>query len=462
MRTLSYVAGILLSAGATPFMTRHLGIEGFGRYVFVVQIIAIVGALTDVGLSNIAVREYVIAEPSSRQRLLRNLLGMRGCLTVCGVASAVVFTSIAGQPRVVVLGTALAGTGLLVAVLQATFQVPLATELRLNLISALEMLKQVVTVSMIVLLVIFGATLLPFFLVTIVGGLAVLVVNVVVVRRAVSLRPAFEWSQWIDLLRDAPAYAVASAVGFVYFRVEVILVSLVASVVEAGSFNASFRIVEILAGIPLLASTSVFPLLARAAREDGGRLRSMIDRMTAVFLIGGVGLALALVVGAPVVIDVAAGADFHSAIEPLQIMGVSLVATFLISVWSFALLALRQHGALLVANAAALAFAIALTAILVPSYGAVGGAIAGAVTEALLAAAYLVLLDRAGSRLDRSSVPVVRIAMAASAALMAAYGSGLPALEAVVVALVAYAGGLVVSRAVPQEILDAFRRRARG
>ena len=53
-------------------------------------------------------------------------------------------------------------------------------------------------------------------------------------------------------------YAVAAAVGILYFRLAVLLMSYVSTGEETGVFSASFRIVEALALIPpLLVSTAI-------------------------------------------------------------------------------------------------------------------------------------------------------------------------------------------------------------
>ncbi len=170
----------------------------------------------------------------------------------------------AGYPATISVGVAIVGVALFLVVIQATYQLPLSNDLRLNWVAALELVRQAVTVVAIVLLVVAGASLGPFYLVTFAGGLAALVPTMLLVRGRVPLRPAFDRPEWVGLVRDAPAYAVASAIGFVYFRVEVVLISLIGTEAQTGDFGVAFRIVEIVAGIPLLASVSLFPLLTRA------------------------------------------------------------------------------------------------------------------------------------------------------------------------------------------------------
>jgi O-antigen/teichoic acid export membrane protein len=456
MRTAGYMAGVLLSAASAPLMIRHLGVVDFGRYVTVISIVMIVAAVTDVGLTNIGVREYSVREASERRRLIQNLLGMRVVLTCGGVLAAGALAGVAGYPSVVLVGTLVAGAGLLMNVVQSTYQVPLAAGLRLGWITAIEFLRQFVTVALIVTLVIVGAALLPFFATTVAAGLGVLVLTIALVRHEVPFLPAAELPEWWGLLRDALAYGAATAIGVIYFRVEIVLISLISTEEEAGYFSASFRILEILGGIPWVISLSVFPILVRAARDDRSRLRYALQRLFEVSTIAGVWVGLALVVGAEVAIEIVAGEGFDRSVEVLQIMGASMLATFLISTWGFALLSLRRHAALLLANGLALLLAVGLTFALVPAEGAPGAAIAVTATEFVLALSYALLLMRRRRDLRVSVSVLPRVALAAGLALALAYLSGVSSAAAVALATVVYLAVLLALRAIPREVFDAF------
>lgn len=108
----AYLFGVLLSILTVPLMARHLGVEDYGRFVTVISLIAIVGAFTDAGLTNLGVRELATGEPGDR-RLLRNLLGLRVVLTMIGLVAATLFTVVARYPDVLVAGTVVVGAGLL-------------------------------------------------------------------------------------------------------------------------------------------------------------------------------------------------------------------------------------------------------------------------------------------------------------------------------------------------------------
>ena len=111
---------------------------------------AIVSGITDAGLTAVGARELALREPGeSRRRLLENLIGLRLILTPVGVVGAVLFALLAGYDRTLVIGTVLAGVGLVSIKTQATLMLPLSVELRIFQITVAELLKQAVAVVVI-------------------------------------------------------------------------------------------------------------------------------------------------------------------------------------------------------------------------------------------------------------------------------------------------------------------------
>jgi O-antigen/teichoic acid export membrane protein len=141
-----------------------------------------------------------------------------------------------------------------------------------------------------------GASLLPYFAVQTAVGVAVLALTPRVVGGVRMLRPRLARRDATRLLVEALPLAVAIAMNVVYLRLLVILVSLTESEEETGLYATSFRIFEMLIGIPALVLSVALPLLAVAGERDVERLRYGLQRMMEVAAVLSLGLALATVV----------------------------------------------------------------------------------------------------------------------------------------------------------------------
>ena len=139
-------------------------------------------------------------------------------------------------------------------------------------------------------------------------------------------------------------YSAAIAVNTLYFRVTIIVMSLIAAAAETGYFATSFRVIEVLIGVPGLAIGAAFPILARAAGEDRQRLRPRLraDHRA--------GAARRRRPGScrraqrTVRHQGARGPRGAPAVPVLQIQALALFATFLAVATSFPLLSLRRHS----------------------------------------------------------------------------------------------------------------------
>lgn len=454
-----YVVGVLLGVVSASLMIRHLGVENWGRYVTVTSLVAIVGGLSEAGLSAIGAREYATRSGSERDGLMRNLLGLRLAITAAGVAAAVVFAVVAGYEGLLIAGTVLAGLALLLNVAQQMYMIPLGTALKIAWVSALDLARQLASVLAVILLVVAGAGLLPFLAVPLPVGLLVLVMTIVLVRGAIPFRPAFERTQWKHVLQLTLVYSAAAAVASIYASLTVVIGSLLTSDKEIGYYGASFRVFSVLSAMPLLAVNLAFPILARAAENDESRFRYVIQRLFETSLIFGAWLSLATILGASFAIHIVAGPDFAPSVPVLQIQGAALVATFLTVTWGTGLLALHRHRALLLANLVGLATSGLTTILLVPDHGAKGAAIATLAGESALALSYTVALLGRDRRLRFEIAVIPKVMVAVAAALLIALIPGLERLPLVVAASAAYFAVLWALRAIPKELPASFMGR---
>lgn len=459
LRVLGYGGGAMMALASAPLLVRHLGLEAYGRYASVVSLVTIVGGITDAGLAAVAIREHATTSGPARERLVRGLLGIRIVLTTLGVAAVAAFAALAGYGAPLVLGTVLSGIGLVLLVIQQTWATALQAELRLGWVTLAEIVRQFVTVAGIVALVVLGAEIVSFLAVAIPASLAALVLTGVLVRGTISLRPSWDLAGWRSLMRETLPVSAAVALHSVYLRVVIVVMSVVANDLQTGYFATSFKVVEALLAAPFLLAQAILPVFARAARDDEERLAYGLQRAFEVALVGGAGVTLLTVLGAPVAVDILAGADGAGAVDVLRIQALVVLMTCLTATWQYALFALRRHRALVAANLAGLVVVVAATLGLVPGHGAVGAAVAAVLAELVLMSVSVLALVRLHPRLRPALANVPRVAAAAAAGLAAGLLPDVADVVRVVLGGAAYVAVALVLRAVPAELAAALRPR---
>jgi len=456
IRSVAYGATIVLTGGVVPLMTRHLGVTDFGRFVTASAIVMIVAGITEFGLSGIGTREYALATAPERRALLANLLGLRTVLTLAGLALAAPLMALAGYPQVVIAGMLVSGLGLLLLNAELTYTISLTAQLSWGIASIFELINAVVVAAATVLLVVLGASLFPFFWVSVVSSLAALLAAVIYLRGHVSLLPRFELARWRGLVHDALPYAAATTVAILYPRIGLITVSLLSSGHQTGYYSTAYKVVEVLGGTSGLIASSAFPVFARAGREDHERLRTAVSKVSDTALIAGAYVALSLAVAAPFVISVLGGRSYAPAVPVLRLQAIALLGGFLAGTWSYTLLSLRMHASLLRATLGALLVSIVASVALVPTLGADGASIASALSEFVVAGGYLLALARAHAQLLPSLAIAPRVVLAGGGAACAIL-LPVPSIVAWVIASAVFLA--LVAPVLPREILQLLVRR---
>ncbi len=225
------------------------------------------------------------------------------------------------------------------------------------------------------------------------------------------VRPRFVWSDWKPLLKQAAPVALSLVVNTTYVRALIIICSLVATAEETGLFATSYRVSEILLGVPQLMLGAAFPILVHAHGADTDRLRYALQRMGEASLLVGLGLGLGIAVGAAPIVQVLGGSEFAAATDVLRIQSVAIAGAFMTQLGTFALIAVERQRALMLVNLFALVSVLVLGFTLIPLREATGAAIAASVGEVALAIASIGILARL--RPELAARPALRAEAAA-------------------------------------------------
>jgi O-antigen/teichoic acid export membrane protein len=350
IRVVGYAAGVLVSLGTAAILVRHLGVPNFGRFVTVTSLIALVGGVTEAGIYVYGVREFGARAEPDRRRVMASLLAMRLTLTLVGIGLAVCFTVVVGYRQVLVLGTLVAGVGLLVQVVADVLSISLQAQLRLGRLTIVDLTRRVLALVLVGSLVLLGASLLPFLAASAVAGAVALALLAWMVRSSVRIRLSFDWRAWRELFAESSLYAIAISIGAIYFYVTVLVMSLIASAYQTGLFATSFRVIQVALGIPLLLLTAIFPLMSRERTAEEAGTGDMVGKVFNVAVIGGVWMSLAMALGASFIIDAIAGGKARGAVAVLRIQGVVLTASFISTSSVLALISLRRYRPMIIAR----------------------------------------------------------------------------------------------------------------
>lgn len=204
------------------------------------------------------------------------------------------------------------------------------------------------------------------------------------------------WSVTAALRRAVP-YALSGWFKLGYGKADLIMVSVLATTLQAGLYAPATRIQDALLVVPGIAVGTLMPLAARAGNEDrktsGERILSQGLLISFVACIVAAAVTFLLIPLLPHLL----GAGFSGAIRPARILVWSLPFAGVQAAILAALIARGRAVATTVVHATALMVTLIAHAILDPRFGAVGGAWASFLREPFALAVAVVLLRRTTS-----------------------------------------------------------------
>ncbi|MBN1423367.1 oligosaccharide flippase family protein [Candidatus Fermentibacteria bacterium] len=172
------------------------------------------------------------------------------------------------------------------------------------------------------------------------------------------------------LARQVPVFLGLEAMFQLYWRVDVLLLSALASLAEVGFYVAAFRIFSTLLLVPQSYGQILLP---RMMKPGGERL---LRRGIADTLAMGIALGLAAGAGASVAVRFLYGAGFDRAASVLVVLAFGMVLASVDQAQGRALVARNRQGRDLAVLSVATVVNVWLNIILIPRYGAMGAAAA--------------------------------------------------------------------------------------
>ncbi len=210
-----------------------------------------------------------------------------------------------------------------------------------------------------------------------------------------AFRPRFEFPFMQSLLRVSVPYAVNMALGPIYLRIDVLMLSFFQGSAAVGLYEAATAIFYRFNIVARMLNNSMMPLLAHEYEKRSSHFRPHVKAAAKYQIAIGMPLTVLCAVLGGQIITLFYGEDFASAGIVFSLLATIITLRFLDNLWAMMLTALdmQKHRSVIVALAAVVN--IALNLYFIPRYGFMGAAITTILTEVCFAIGlYLALSSR--------------------------------------------------------------------
>jgi len=446
--------------------SRYLGVQEYGALVAGIALSGIVSVLTDFGIWNTGVRE-IAKRPDDAQGTLSALLTLGVALSVVAasvgaVAAFLIYSSpheeLTRRAALLLMSTVVlsAPAGMISAYFTAQQQAYLG--MLGSVASSLFQLGGLVLARAL------GFSFTGVVLVYVFASVLQFLVMLALSAGRVRMVPSRDLRRVKRLALEAAPLGGAMMVHNLYWRIDIVLLSILATSTQVALYGISYKFVDALVVLPVFITVTLLPEFARTASDQRERFHSIVSKSFGIMQVGTLAMAVLFVAFAKEIVEIAGGSSFSGAAGVLRILMIGVGLTYLGSSFVQALVAAEQQKRLLRLALVLLPVNVALNAVLIPLWGARGAATAFAATELLHFSALLFLYRRLG----RIPVPERALQVLLAAGIMAAVALLKPLLptdgtppEVVLivggtVSVSVYVAALYALRAMPRELHAHF------
>lgn len=431
------------------YVVRLLGEVELGRYATVVAFVGLFSVFSELGLAQYVERS--IAQDRSRaQDMFWDLIALRAILAIAGVAGITLGAFVA-YDRELILGVFIFSLTFLLSAFLVPATIVLTANERFDFSTFLNLIGQIGTVAVGVLLLKLG---LGFYALLLTGFVTMplqIAAAIWLIRRAGvgPLPRRIQPRSWPTMIRAGLPFGLISLALTFNFNVDTVILGYFRGDAEVGWYNAAYRLVFNVTGIAGGFMAVMTPSLAREHLLDPERVRQWVQTslrwMVTIAIPAGVGMSLL----APRIIGLLYGRNYEPAAPTLALIAWDIPLVLLLAFLGnvTAATGLERSSARIYLVSAGLNLALNLA--FIPIYGMIAAAAVTVGTDLLSVAMYLILL--------RQSVPVpalarVLIRVSGAALVMGAVLMLTDALP--LFALIIVGGGLYLLIAVCLRLLD--------
>jgi O-antigen/teichoic acid export membrane protein len=372
----------LISLVVTIYLARFLGTVGFGKYSLVFAYLTFFGIITDLGLQNILVRE-MSRDPSASPKLIGNAYFIRVILTVLGFVLSIIVISLMSYPADTTTYVYIAAFTLLFISFSDFYATIFQANLKMQYRETAKLAFKIISASLIIWIIFSQGTLMQVIIVLVFSEMVKTLISFLFSRKLVKPRFEIDFELWRYLFKESFPIALSSIIWVIYFRIDVIMLSMMMGDIEVGLYSAAYKLSEPLSLIPAALMMSIFPIMSASFKTSEERLVRSYKLSFKYLLIITLPIAVSVSLLSDKIIFLVYGTEFAGSAPALQILIWGLVFTSGGAIFGTLLTSMGKQNLGAYITALCAFGNITLNFILIPILGYVGASIASVITALL-------------------------------------------------------------------------------
>lgn len=380
------VLGFFYSA----YTARYLGAAGYGTITFALALTNIFGILTDLGLSQLAVRE-ISRDKALSNRYIFNLLAIKLILIfITFLLIAITANLMADGDTTTITVVYIIGLSICISAIGGVFSIAFQAFERMEYSSVANVLNGAMMLSGALVALHYGFGVVGFaciYLFTSSVGLAYSLFIFFTRFSTEKTGRALDLSFWSPLMREALPFGLTSFFVSIYFWIDSVMLFNMKGDDVVGLYNAAYRLIIVLLVIPSVVNTSLFPVMSRYFMSSKNMLRFVQQRSFRYLTVLGLPIGVGTTLLADRIIVLIYGTAFSGSSVALQILVWAAILSFIGSAFSRLLGTSNRQTSVTKITAVCAAENVLLNLLIIPRLSYIGASlttVAAEITSLLL------------------------------------------------------------------------------
>lgn len=373
----------LISLVVIVYLARYLGTAEFGKYSFVFAYIAFFGVITDLGLQSILVRE-MSRDLSTTPKLIGNAYFIRLILTVFAVVLSIIVITFMTYPVDTTTYVYIAAFSLLFISFSGFYATIFQANLKMEYREIAKLAFKIISATLIIWIILSHGTLMQVMMVLLFSEMVKTLLSYIFSRKFVRPRFEIDFGLWRYLFKEALPIALAGVIFTIYFRIDVVMLSMMQGDAPVGIYSAAYKLSEPLSLIPIALLTSMFPIMSASFKTSNEKLIRIYRLCVRYLFIIILPIAIGTTILADKIIFLIYGAEFSGSASVLKILIWTLVFTSAGYVLTNLLVSIGKQKLYTLSMVLCATATVTLNFILIPIMSYNGAAIATVATSAVL------------------------------------------------------------------------------
>lgn len=370
-------------------LARYLGVSDQGTYGLIMNYVAVFGAITDLGIANLVIRD-MNQRAENAVELVNSYLTLLVSVNTVLYVGSIIIAFASGYSDDVVIGIAWAGLGTLFGGVSAGYYAVLAGKERMKRIAVIQVLITLTIASGFVLVMLLGGRVVPMTIVATAAGVITLVLHAIPARRLVEgIRIRVQFERAYTLLKRGIPFALHVGSYIVLTKIDVVILDALKDTASVGVYTAAARLTYPLTLLSMVTAVAIFPVVSRTVNEERQIAFTLVSKSMRWLFVIGCAIAGIVVTFNESIVLLLYGDAFRASAPLLAILIWYIPVFYSYQVVADLLVAANKVWGIVWITLACLAVNVILNVVLIPQHGAYGAAWTSILTELLRCIALL-------------------------------------------------------------------------